>query len=455
MKTSCAGQTAPPNVLFIILDDLNAFAGHTDMASEPVTPNIDRFAKRGVTFTNAQCAAPVCNPSRTSFLSGLRPSTSGIYDNDQDVMPKDHILRSITPLPICFREQGYLTAGGGKVFGSALGSLVKHHVWDETMDADRKGRNEDPKPPRDKVPLSGMRGTHDWGAFPDDREQMGDWRMAGRAAEFLSKPHDKPFFLACGIVKPHTPWYVPKRYFDLFPPDQIKIADLAPDENAGLPEVARAKPKQLKQEAAIIARRKEVVAAYLAAARYADDCAGRILDALLSGPAKDNTIVVICGDNGYQFGEKNTWSKGRLWEGSAHIPLIVAGPKVVEGKPCARPVSLLDLYPTLLELAGLNAKSKLDGQSLAPLLKDPTLKWDRPALTTAGFNNHTLRSERWRYIRYADGSEELYDHDHDPLEHQNQAANPEFAPVKADLQKWLPEHNEPRNPNGQGSGKDD
>ena len=218
-----AAAEPQPNVLLIVIDDLNGFAGRTDLAPEPVTPNLDRFAKRGVTFANAQCAAPVCNPSRTALLSGLRPSTTGIYDNDQDSLPAVHILRRKKALPIYFREHGYHAAGGGKIFGSSFGSILKHRVWDETVDAGRKGRTEDPKPPKDKLPLSGPGGKHDWGAFPESREQMGDWQLAGRAAEFLTKPQSRPFFLACGIVKPHTPWYVPKEYFDRFPPDRITI----------------------------------------------------------------------------------------------------------------------------------------------------------------------------------------------------------------------------------------
>ncbi len=443
-----------PNVLLIIVDDLNAFAGHTDMAPEPVTPHLDKFAKSGLIFANAQCAAPVCNPSRTALFSGLRPSTSGIYDNDQDSMPKDHVLRRTTSLPNYFRDQGYTTIGGGKLFGSAFGSVLKHHIWDEDLNESRKGRTEDPKPPKDKIPLKGIGGKHDWGGFPDSREEMGDWTLAGRAAEVLSKPQPKPFFLGCGIVKPHTPWYVPQPYFDLFPPDKITLPDLLPDESVGLPAIARIKPKQKKQEATAVARRKEMVAAYLACARYADDCVGRVLDGLMAGPNRDNTIVIICGDNGYQFGEKDHWSKARLWEGSAHIPLVICGPGVAKGTSI-RPVSLLDLYPTLVEFAGLPAKKDIDGTSLVPLLKNPSAAWERPALTTEGFKNHALRTERWRYIRYSDGSEELYDHDNDPLEHKNVAASPEFAQVKADLQKWLPAHDEPRNPNPKGSGKEE
>jgi arylsulfatase A-like enzyme len=167
---------------------------------------------------------------------------------------------------------------------------------------------------------------------------------------------------------------------------------------------------------------------------------------LEKGPYRDNTIVVIFGDNGYQFGEKNIWNKGRLWEGSTHVPLVMAGPGIVRDQTSKRPVSLLDLYPTLLELAALPPRPDVDGVSFVPLLRNPAGPWEHPALTTSGFNNHALRTERWRYIRYADGSEELYDHDADPLEHTNVASKPEFAGIKADLQKWLPQKNEPRNP---------
>jgi arylsulfatase A-like enzyme len=439
-----------PNVLMIVLDDENAFAGRTDLAPEPVTPNLDRLAKRGVTFANAQCAAPVCNPSRTAVFSGLFPSTSGIYTDAQGTTPKDHILTRTTSLPNYFREHGYTTAGGGKLFGASFGSLLKRKVWDATMDIGNKGRIEDPKPPRDKLPLSGMRGKHDWGAFPATRDEMGDWRLAVWAAEFLSKPQEKPFFLACGIVKPHTPWYVPKEYFDLFPPDKITIADLAADENAGLPDGVRVKAKQIKQEAELVARRKEVIAAYLAASRYADDCVGRVLDGLEKSAYRDNTIVVVFGDNGYQFGEKHTWSKGRLWEGSCHIPLVMAGPGIATGETSKRPVSLVDLYPTLLELASLPTRADLDGHSIVPLLKNPAAPWERPALSTAGFKNHALRSERWRYIKYADGTEELYDHEADPLEQNNVASKPEFMSIKTDLQKWLPAKDAKMYPNASG-----
>jgi arylsulfatase A-like enzyme len=446
-----AAEKAPPNVLLIVLDDQNAFAGRTDLAPEPVSPNLSRFAKTGVTFANAHCAAPVCNPSRTALLSGLRPSTTGIYDNNQDGLPANHMLTKATSLPASFREHSYKVAGGGKIFGSALGSGLKNRLWDESPE--RAAQKHDPLPPKDKLPLSGLPGKHDFGPSPaTSRDQLEDWRHAGWAAEFLTKPQPKPFFLACGLVKPHTPWYVPKEYFELFPHARINIPDLAADEYAGVPNSAR--DKIPKTEPQVIARRKELVAAYLAASRYADDCVGRILAGLQKGPHAANTLVVICGDNGYEFGEKHNWSKGTLWEGSTHVPLVIAGPGIAQGRTSTRAVSLLDLYPTLLELAGMKALPGLEGVSVAALLKNPAAPWDRAVVTTAGFKNHAVRSERFRYIRYADGAEELYDHNRDPLERRNLASNAEFASVKDDLKKWLPKHDEPRNPNTSGRGDD-
>jgi arylsulfatase A-like enzyme len=443
--------TAPKtNVLMIVIDDQNGYAGRTEISPQAVTPQLDRFAKGGMLFANAQCAAPVCNPSRTAFMSGLRPSTSGIYDNSQDDLPKDHLLKSSTSLPTYFRDQGYHLAGAGKVFSSAIAAAAGKRIWAETIELGRKAKKHAPAPEGEGMNAIGK---HAWGPLYKSKEEMEDWKLAGWAADFLTKPQSEPFFLACGIVKPHTPWYVPQEYFDLFPPESITVPDLAADESAGLPESVREKPH--KTEAQLIQRRKELISAYLAASRYADDCVGRILQGLAQGPNRENTIVVIFGDNGYEFGEKNNWSKGSLREGSAHVPLVIAGPGIAPQQTCTHPVSLLDLYPTLVELAGLPAKSGLDGVSLVPLLKNPAAPWERPALTTAGFKNHALRTDRWRYIRYADGAEELYDHAKDPLERSNLANQPESAKIKSDLQQWLPRHDEPRNPDSKGGKGED
>lgn len=445
-----AATPAKTNVLLIVLDDQNCYAGRTDISPQAVTPQLDRFAKSGMLFANAQCAAPVCNPSRTAFMSGLRPATTGIYDNSQDNLPKDHLLKSKTSLPTYFRDQGYHLAGAGKVFSSAIAAAAGKRIWAESIDLGRKAKKHAPAPEGEGMNAIGK---HAWGPLYKSKEEMEDWKLAGWAAEFLTKPQSEPFFLACGIVKPHTPWYVPQEYFDLFPPESITVPDLAADESAGLPESVREKPH--KTEAQLIQRRKELISAYLAASRYADDCVGRILQGLAQGPNRENTIVVIFGDHGYEFGEKHNWSKGSLREGSAHVPLVITGPGIAPQQTCTHPVSLLDLYPTLVELAGLPAKSGLDGVSLVPLIKNPAAPWERPALTTAGFKNHSLRTDRWRYIRYADGAEELYDHAKDPLERTNLANQPESAKIKAELQPWFPKHDEPRNPDSAGGNGED
>jgi arylsulfatase A-like enzyme len=441
-----AAEPARPNVVLIVLDDQNSFALRRDLAPEVSSPNLQRLAGRGVTFAHAQCAAPVCNPSRAALFSGLRPSTSGVYDNDQGRLKPGSPLERTTSLPNYFRERGYLTAGAGKLFAASYGSTVsdgkeKNGIWDETEPAPLRRKGHDPRPPREKIPLNGV-GKHDWGAYPDRKDDMEDWRLAGWAAEFLAREHAQPFFLAVGIVKPHTPWYVPQEYFDRFPPEKITIADLADDEIAGLPKIAREKNRRENDELA--RRRKELVAAYLAASRYADDCVGRVLDALDKRADRDNTIVVVCGDNGYHFGEKNHWTKGTLWEGATQVPLVIAGPELAAGKTCEHPVSLIDVYPTLLALAGLPPNEKADGTGIAPLCKNPSAPWDRPALTTAGFQNHALRNDRWRYIRYSDGSEELYDHQKDPLERTNLAGRADTAAVMEGLRPWLPKHDRPR-----------
>ncbi|MEM7601033.1 MAG: sulfatase [Verrucomicrobiota bacterium] len=436
--TAVQAEQGPPNILFIVLDDQNTFAGLADLAPVPISPNMNRIEATGVSFLNANCTAPVCNPSRTSFLSGLRPSTSGIYSNNQGRTPADHILTRTTPLPIWFRERGYLAAGCGKVFSSAYGSFLKNQIWD---DAPPRDREKVPEP--EGAPVQGL-GKNDWAPSPAPREQLPDWKNAGWAAEFLMSPQPKPFFLAVGIVKPHTPWYVPQEYFDLFPPEQLNLPPLAEDENAGLPDSVKVKLKDGPDMR--VERRNEMVSGYLAASRYADDCVGRVLDGLEKGPHREDTIVVYFSDHGYEFGDKHNWSKGSAREGSARVPLVISGPGLPEGETSTRPVSLLDLYPTLVELAGLPANPDNEGRSFVPLLRKPNAKWEHAAITTAGFGNHAVRTERWRYIRHEDGAEELYDHQTDPRGHTNLAADPEFVKWKRKLGQWLPGHDEPVNP---------
>ncbi|MCX7014475.1 MAG: sulfatase [Candidatus Sumerlaeota bacterium] len=429
-----AAKTERPNVLLIIVDDLNSWVGCLGALPGAKTPNTDRLAARGTLFANAHCAAPVCNPSRTALLTGLRPSTTGIYDNAQAPSPPDHLAKRVVLLPQHFKNNGYVVLGAGKVPGHSTGRCA----WDESFDLPDRA-----SPPKEQLPLNNS-GKIDWGPFPDTREQMSDWQLAGWASDELGKRRDAPFFLAVGIVKPHLPWYVPKEYFDRISSGDVALPPLAPDDIKDIPAAARR--DETRGSKALLAKRAEACTAYLAACAFADDCVGRVLDALESGPNRDDTVVVLCGDNGFQMGEKNIWGKGQLWEESTHVPLMIVTPGGGEGRRCARPVSLLDLYPTLVEMCGLPEAPGLEGACLAPLLSDPDAQWDHAAVSTTGFRNHAVRTERWRYIRYADDSEELYDHDADPREWTNLASQPQYASTIADLRRWLPAHDAPRNP---------
>lgn len=421
-------ESTKPNVIFIVVDDLNASIGCLAPQMGAKTPNIDRLASQGTLFSNAHCTAPSCNPSRTSFLTGLRPSTTGIYDNLQVMSPADHIVNSTTLLPDYFKKHGYTILGGGKIPGHSTG----RYSWDATprsIKTDSEHQSGD---------------NRGWGIYPGASENMPDWQLADWAVSELGKQHSSPFFLAVGFVKPHTPWSVPKAYFDRIPVESVTPQPLKADEVEGIPAIARTEKTAALSE--LISRRREAFAAYLAACAFADDCVGRIVSALEASAYRTNTIVILCGDNGFGFGEKNTWGKGRLWEQSTHVPLIISGTGLAAEQRCSKPASLMDIYPTLVELCRLPPAAKLEGASLVPLLKDPNTAWDHAAITTVGYQNHAVRTERWRYIRYSDGAEELYDHSVDELEWKNLAGNSEYESVKTDLRRWLPSHNAPRNP---------
>jgi arylsulfatase A-like enzyme len=286
---------------------------------------------------------------------------------------------------------------------------------------------------------------------------MGDGQMVQWAAKFLAQPRQQPFFLAAGIYRPHLPWYAPRKYFDLYPPERITPPPIKADDLDDVPEAGRRMAADRRGDLDLIMQAgqyRRVLQAYLANITYCDALIGRLLDALDSSPAAKNTIILLWSDNGWHFGEKQHLHKFTLWERSTRLPFILVAPGVTrEQTRTLRPVGFIDLFPTLIELCGLPPLADLDGISLVPLLKDPAREWDRPALTTHQQGNHALRSERWRYIRYADGGEELYDHANDPNEWTNLAGRADLAAVKGDLAKWLPKTDAPRAPSGKADRK--
>jgi len=427
-----------PNVLFIAIDDLNDWTGCLGGHPDVKTPNIDRLAARGVLFTHAYCSAPACNPSRASLLTGILPSTSGVYLNPQPWRP---VMPKAVTLQQHFMAHGYHVVGAGKVFHGRYNDPASWH--------DYLPKGGDPLPPN--RPCNGIKGTahFDWGPLDVADKDMNDYKMVSYGVEYLGKRHDRPFFLAVGIFKPHLPWYVPRKYFEMYPPERIHLPEVNDHDLDDVPPLGRrmARPEGDHRKVVEHHQWRRAVQGYLASISFCDAMVGRLLDAFLASRYADNTIVVLWGDHGWHLGEKLHWRKFALWEEATHAPLLFAAPGVTPaGARCDRTVSFIDIYPTLIELCGLSPRKELEGVSLVPLLKDPKAPWDRPALTTYGRNNHTIRSERWRYIRYRDGSEELYDHTKDPLEWTNLATRPQYARVKAELARWLPKTNAPDAP---------
>ena len=435
-----------PNVLFIAIDDLNDWVGHLRGHPQAKTPNIDRLAGQGVSFTRAYCSAPLCNPSRVSLLTGILPSNSGVYGNGEKMRER---LPSAVTLMQHLRKHGYWAQGGGKIFHGA-NRVGDPDSWDFYFKAKRASTRQVGE--RDKgLPESAWA---PWGPLDVADEEMFDVKVVNWAISELEKSHDKPFFLACGFTKPHLPWYVPRKYFDIHPLDEIVLPKTLEDDRDDLPAFG----KKLAREVHTISNGENhskhgedhdmvlkhnqwhrAVQSYLATISFVDTHVGRLLNALHNSEHADNTIVVLWGDHGWHLGEKQHWRKHALWENTTRTPLIISAPKRIQrNQLCERPVSLIDLYPTLIDLCELPARDDLDGQSLVPLLNDPKMVWDRPVLMTYG-HNHAVRTERWRYIRYQDGGEEFYDHDVDPHEWHNLAGGERFAETISSHRKWLPE----------------
>ncbi len=433
----CAAEAAAasrPNVLFIAIDDLNHWVGHLGRNRQTRTPNIDRLASQGVSFTRSYCTAPACNPSRASLMSGLRPSTTGCYLNSQNWRPgigEDKLLNTH------FARHGYRVYGAGKIY---------HGAGDRGGDWTEYFPGTGATPPRHPSAKDGGVGGITFCPLAGTDEDMPDYRVASYCIEKLQQAGDGPFFIACGFVKPHMPFSVPKQWFDLFPLESIELPPHREDDLNDVPAagVRMAGPEGDHAKIVASGRWREAVQAYLATIAFCDAQVGRVLDALEASPARDSTIVVLWSDHGWSLGEKSHWRKFALWEEPTRTVFVWKVPGVTPaGGVCGRSVDFASVYPTLCSLAGLPKPPHLEGHDLTALLRDPKTPWDHAALTTHGLRNHTVRTEGWRYIRYADGSEELYDETNDPYEWTNLAGRAEHAARKADLAAWLPRTDAP------------
>ncbi|MEM8671681.1 MAG: sulfatase [Planctomycetota bacterium] len=427
------------NVLFLVADDLNSWLldDADRYAGKVVAPNLRKLAASGVNFTRAYTAAPVCSPSRTAFFSGVSPWHSGHYHNALQVQQSKPLENALS-LAGCFKQAGYTTAGFGKIT----------HGWDQKEHWDNKlGHKRDPAPPGSPLTPIG-RGEQDWGPIHLDEAEMNDTRNADAAIAQLQQENGQPFFIAMGTFNPHMPWYVPRKYFDLFPMDEVTTPRLLKNDLNDVPPLGvavTAGKSRFVDSVLGQGLHKGAVQAYLATTAYVDAQMGRVLDALDESPHRDTTIVVFLTDHGFHLGEKNHWQKATLWEEATHCLLMIRVPGVTSPRSVSqRFVSLQDIYPTLAELCGFESPSYLDGRSLVPLLKDPDSNWDSTAITCLSDKSHpeqgyvTIRNEVGRYIRYEQGQEEFYDTAQDPREWTNQIDNPKYAATIKKLKDAVP-----------------
>ena len=458
--TACAKQ---PNVLFLAVDDMNDWIGSLGATPRAITPNLDKLAARGVNFSNAHTPGVYCAPARAAIFSGQYASTTGCYRSSDYFT--DH--PEIEGLPLSFSKAGYTTLGVGKLYHHMPGS-IDVRGWDEFYLRKPSQRKEgwsldnwtEETPFPDPFPASVFnKGKEikgglflEWAGLPNDKEEeMADTIRVNWAAEQLGKKHDKPFFLACGIYAPHFPNYCPQKYFDLYERDKIELPPIKVDDLEDLPErMKRAKTarskihKELEAKGAV----KDAIHGYLACMSYADAMMGRVLNALEKSPYADNTIVVLWSDHGYHHGEKYDWGKHTLWERTSNVPFIWAGPGVKKGVVTDVTASLIDMYPTFVEMCGLpRPHQKLEGTSLASTLEKPEVAKDRDVyLPYMAPGEYAIINKDWRYISYGDDGEELYDLKSDPNEWNNLAENPNYEDTKRLLRKSAPKKFSPAAP---------
>ncbi|MDO6801805.1 sulfatase [Wenyingzhuangia sp. 1_MG-2023] len=450
-------QNKQPNVLFIAIDDLNDWIETLGGNKQAITPNMDKFTKQGaMVFKNAVCAAPICGPSRSAILSGFLPSTSGVYGNAHDMVFSDVVKKNAT-LPEYFSKNGYHTLSNGKMFHKHVtkNGMTDFGAW--AFDEFARGRryNNDKADPKFLTSSKGgiingkkspefkdKKSKLSWGPTKDSFEETVDYAVADWATKQLERKFDKPFFMSVGFIKPHLPWFVPKEFFDLYNVDEIEDVIVKEDD---LEDITNAEGKPLFKptgEYKWIQKHglgKEATRAYLANISFVDKCLGMVMDALEKSDHADNTIVVVWGDHGWHLGEKLRYLKNTLWAEAVKPPLMVRVPGMNKTIYCEKPVSLLDLYPTLVSLCDLPKKKNIEGHDFSKLLKNSKATWEYPGLTVSTAGTSVL-TEAYHYIQYVSGEEELYDVKKDPREWNNLAHNKLYSKVINDLKKWVPKN---------------
>lgn len=432
-----------PNVLWLMIDDLNDWVGCLGGHPQGRTPHLDALAAEGVLFRQAYCSAPGCNPSRTSVMFGASPQSSGVYSNG-DHWRRSPYLQGKDSLPVFLRKAGYETLRGGKIYHSHTFEFHDHSLlddptygypqpeawvrafpsWIRQMPAEVRPEKWPVQTTTEKF----YRGQLDWAPLTQEltsERRMADTQVVDWALQELQQEREKPFFMAVGLYRPHTPWYVPARYYEQFPLEKIVLPRVQRNDLADVPVIGQGWARRDWHQWLLKERKwKQAVQGYLASMAYMDDQLGRLLEGLKAGPHSANTIVILMSDHGYHLGEKQHWEKFTLWEDATHVPLIIRRPQGPRGLVRSEPVSLLDLYSTVTDLLALEAPEHVEGRSLVPLLTEGLEEGPaRQAVTYQGSGNRAVRTERYRLIEYRDGTSELYDHSSDPNEWENLLAD--------------------------------
>lgn len=447
-----AAPKRPMNVLIIAVDDMNIWPGAFDGVAQ--TPNIDRLAASGVKFNNAHCVVPASNPSRTALFTGLRPETTGQYTN-QGCFRDKKSNKTLVTLPQYLQKFGYETVSAGKVFHHPRGSAKEPNKYSDpqSWDIQRVGNvgvgfqhhkkyldeNEQAKWQEGSPNIDGyLKKFGVWGPADCTPDTTEEWKNADFTEEYLLESHDKPFFLSCGVFAPHEPLVAPKEFYDLYPLDKIQLPEVPADDMSDIPAVAHRNFStpfvELMREKG---QWKNAVQGYLANISFADSTVGRVLDALEKSEYRDNTIVLLFSDNGFQLAHKNRWEKYSLWRMATNTPMIVRTPKGKKGE-CDRAVSYLDIYPTLLDLLSIEKPDFLEGTTFVPQLKKLDAPRDVPAVITHGAGNVSVVLDNWNLITYSNGAQELYDRSNDIFEYNNLIKEKSHSDIVAKLSKFIP-----------------
>ena len=416
-----------PNVLMIPVDDLNDWVGFLQGHPDVKTPNMDRLAAQSTVFHRAYCNAPICNASRASAMSGLSPQLTGVFDNSTSI---ENSNPKAVYFPRHLAANGYEQKLFGKIYHVASSPVVHALPPDPPATNKTCGATTAGQP----------QGYFDWAPLDVEDSAIGDHVFVDGAIEYLSKSHDRPFFLGVGLQRTHVAWYVPRKWFDLYDPATLHIPEAPPNDLDDLPPAGRSIALQFNFHECITKQNlwASAVQGYLASISFADAQIGRLLDALESSQHADDTVVILWGDHGFHLGEKFHWHKQALWERATRVPFTIRAVGQTIGNVVDAPVSLLDLAPTIFDLTGVAPPYAQSGRSLQPLMRDPSLPWDHPVLTTKDQHDHAVRTADWRYIRYRDGGNELYDERVDPGEYDNVVADAANAEVVAALDALMP-----------------